>query len=800
AIITLALGIGANTAIFSVAHGVLLRPLPYPDPGRIVEVSEVDRVGHRMRLADPNFRDFQELNHSLAAFARWAAWPASVSGGTEPVRIVRTTVSGEFFSALGVAPALGRSFAPQELQRGAAPSAVVSDAFWRRYLSGERDLARLNLRLDGNAYRVVGVMPPGFQFPPETQIWTARSLAALGSAGQIPAEEVSRTAHNWRAVGRLREGVSPAAARADLQAIGARIRQEYGDRVDLVGASVVPLKDALVGRVRPALLMLLAAAGLLMLVAGANVTNLALARTTARRRELAIRAAIGASRWDLTRIVFAEVLVLALAGSVAAVLLSAWSLGAVRALSGASLPRMEEITIDPVVLAFAAALAVACAFLVALAAARRNAQARFEGLTAGREGGAASRETMRSQSLLLGIQAAMTALLLAGLALFARSFLRVLEVEPGFRAEGILAMDLFPPDPSTEADRARRSAQIDELVQRLSALPGVEKVGAVGSLPLGSEMADGTFLLLNNDDPPKELADFERLARDPSRARYASYCPATGTYFQAMGIPLVRGRLFDERDAPAAPHAALISEALARSAFAGKDPIGQRIEFGNMDGDTRPLTVVGIVGDVRPRSLEARPEPIVYVAFRQRPQAGAALSAVLRIRGNPASVAAAAATAVRQIDPTWPPRFRPLDRVVADSLAARRFSLSLLAFFGGLALLLAAAGIAGATAFAVARRRPEIGIRLALGANPSDVLRLLLSRYARVLAAGAAAGFAAAAVLARFLQSQLYGVAPVDPGSFAVSAVLLLAVGMAACAVPARQAMRVDPTEALRSE
>ncbi|HMF09864.1 MAG TPA: ABC transporter permease, partial [Thermoanaerobaculia bacterium] len=348
AIITLALGIGANTAIFSVAHGVLLRPLPYPGPGRIVEVSEVDRVGHRMRLADPNFRDFQELNHSLAPFAQWAAWPASVSGGTEPVRIVRTTVSGEFFSALGVAPALGRSFAPQELQRGAAPSAVVSDAFWRRYLSGEPDLARLNLRLDGKPYRVVGVMPPGFQFPPETQIWTARSLAALGPAGQIPVEEVSRTAHNWRAVGRLREGVSPAAARADLQAIGARIRQEYGDRVDLVGASVVPLKDALVGRVRPALLMLLAAAALLMLVAGANVTNLALARTTARRRELAIRAAIGASRWDLTRIVFAEVLLLALAGSVAAVLLSAWSLGAVRALSGASLPRMEEITIDPV--------------------------------------------------------------------------------------------------------------------------------------------------------------------------------------------------------------------------------------------------------------------------------------------------------------------------------------------------------------------------------------------------------------------------------------------------------------------
>jgi len=232
AVVTLALGIGANTAIFSVARGVLLRPLRYPDPGRIVDVSEVDRMGHRMSFSDPNYRDFQQLNHSLAAFAQWAAWPVSVSGRTEPVRIVRTTVSREFFSALGVAPALGRSFTPEELQRGAAPAAVVSHVFWRRYLSGERDLARINLRLDGGVYRVVGVMPPGFQFPPEEQIWTARALAALGPAGEIPQEEASRTAHNWRTVGRLREGVSLAAARADLRAIGARIRREHGDRVD----------------------------------------------------------------------------------------------------------------------------------------------------------------------------------------------------------------------------------------------------------------------------------------------------------------------------------------------------------------------------------------------------------------------------------------------------------------------------------------------------------------------------------------------------------------------------------------
>ncbi len=795
----LSLGLGANTAIFSVVHGVLGKPLPFPDSDRIVDVSELNRAGHSMAVAEPNFRDFRDRNHSLAAFAEWASWPVSVAGGSESVRVVQAAVSGEFFTVLGVRPALGRAFAPEELHRGGAPAVVVSHEFWQRSLSGERDLARLALRFERNLYRVVGVMPAGFRFPGDAQLWTARERWWPETWSNITTEE-SRTAHNWHTVGRLRSGVSLAAARADFQAVGARIRAENGDRVDLVGAAVVPLKETLVGRVRPALLMLLAAAAVLMLVAGANVTSLALARMTARRRELAVRAALGASGGDLLRVVLAEVLLLALIGSGAAVVLSVWSLGAVRALAGASLPRIEEISIDPAVLAFAAALAVVSAVLVAVAAARRNAGARFQGLVAGREGSASSRETMRSQSVMLGVQAAMTALLLAGLALFARSFLHVLEVEPGFRAEGVLAMDLFPTSPETDADKTRRALQIDELLRRLAAVPGVTSAGAVGSVPLGSDMADGTFVFLGAEDPPRNLADFERLSRDPSRAGHADYCPATGSYFQALQIPLLRGRLFDERDAPGAPHVAVISQALARRAFSGRDPIGQRIEFGNMDGDLRPLTVVGVVGDVRSSSLEARPDPILYVDFLQRPQAAFALTAVLRLHGNPAAVAAAAREAVRRIDPTWPPRLRALDRVVADSLDARRFSLSLLTFFGGLALLLAAAGIASVTAFAVARRRPEIGIRLALGAKPADVLGLLLSRHLRVIGAGAAAGFAAAAVLASFLRTQLYAVAPADPWSFGASAVVLFAVGLVACVVPARQALRVDPTEALRSQ
>jgi predicted permease len=790
AVLTLALGMGANTAIFSVVYGVLVRPLPYPDPGRIIELSELDRAGRHMQMCDPNFRDLKEQSHSFAALSEWAAWPISVSGGREPVRTIGTAVSGDFFAALGVQPMLGRAFAAEELQVGGPPATLVSHSFWERFLSGERDLSRLQLRFDGDLYRVVGVMPTGFEFPQGSQLWTARERRG---------PEQSRSAHNWHAVGRLGAGVTLLAARGDVSTIASRIKSEHGQDADLVGAAVVPLKDALVGRVRPALLLLLLAVAFLMLVAGVNVTNLALARTAARRREMAVRSALGASRADLFKVLFAESLFVALAGGAAGVLFSLWSLGAIRALSGSSLPRAAEIALDLPVLWFAVALSLLSAFSIAAAASRRPAEARLKDL-AGARGAGPSSEATRAQGILLGVQSAITALLLAGLALFVRSFLGVLAVDPGFRAEGVLAIDLFPPYTETDAAKTRRVELLERLLARLSSIPGVERAGAVGSLPLGSEMANGTFLLMEGQPVPKTMLDFERLARDPNRAREASYCPATGGYFQAMGIPLLRGRLFDERDGPDAPHVALISDALARQAFADRDPIGQPIEFGNMDGDTRLLTVVGVVGDVRPRSLEAPPERLIYVNFSQRPQAGFALTTVLRIRGNPATVAAAARAVIADIDPTLPPRFRPLDAIVSESLAGRRFSLTLLAVFGALALALAAAGIASVTAFAVARRRPELGIRLALGAKPSDLFRLLISRHVRIIAAGTCVGLAAAALAAQFLKSQLYGVAPLDPWSFAASTVVLLSIGVAACAGPARQASRIDPTEALRAE
>ena len=787
---TLALGIGANTAIFSVVYSVLLRPLPYPGAERIVSVGETNATGHEMRLCDPNFRDMREQNRTLSAFAEHASWDASVAGGTEPVRATRAVVSRDFFGALGVQPALGRAFAEDEMRPGAAPAAVVSHVYWERYLSGERDLSRFTLKMDGGDYRVVGVMPRGFDFPDGAQVWTPRERMN---------PEDSRSAHNWSGVARLRDGVSLSAARGDLSAIGARIRREHGDDADLAGAAVTPLKDSVVGRVRPALLMLLGAVGFLMLVAAANVTNLSLARAASRRRELAVRAALGATRGDLFRAVFAETLVLAVAGAAIGVFLCIASLGLIRSLSGTSVPRVAEITVDAPVFVFATLLCLAAALLVAAAASRRSPEGQQRDLAAGRSGQAGA--VSRAQRVLLGVQAAVTALLLAGLALFARSFLRVLEVQPGFRAASVLAMDVYPTYPESDADKARRIEMIDRLSERLASIHGVERVGLVADLPLTSDLADGTFLLMGpQEPPPSNFDEFGRLAKDPERAGHADYAAVTGGYFEAMGIPIKRGRLFDARDTRESAHVALVSETLVRQRFAGRDPIGQRIEFGNMDGDVTPLTVVGVVGDVHHRSLEAVPEAVIYVNLRQRPQKANTLTSVLRTEGDPAAVMAAAREIVRDIDPTLPPRFRRLEDVVTESMAARRFSLTLLSLFGALALLLATGGIASLTSFAVARRRSELGIRLALGARPSDLLRLVVGSHLRIIGAGALGGIAAALLAARLLRSQLYGVAPTDPWSLAASLAVLGLVGMAACALPARRVARIHPSEALQAE
>ena len=800
AVLTLALGIGASTAIFSVVDAVLLRALPYPRPHELVRVWEQAPNGHRMNLSDPNFDDLRAQNDTLAALAVYGYRRSSVSGGREPVRVEIAVVSRDFFRALGVEPARGRAFAPEEQRLHGARAAIVGFDYWRRYLGGSTDLSRSRLVMEGEVYPVVGVMPQGFDFPPGVAAWVSR---------EIDPELPSRTAHNWQGVGRLRDGVTVAQARANLGAVARRLRVQYGKDVDLDDAAVVPLADAMVGDVRTALLTLLGAVCLLLLVACANVAGLLIARTSARRKELAVRVALGAGRSRLIQQFLAESLSLSLVGGALGILMAAGAVRVLPAILPASLLRQQEVAINLPVLLFAVIAIVAVAVSLGLFAAWRAPAGDLQkSLSAGSRGsgGAGTGQGLRV-FLVIG-EIAATLVILVGAGLLGRSFLRLVSTSPGFRQENLITMEFSPPLPKGwgTADRSavqRQIHQIDELLARLRALPGVESVGVAGAFPVaaGDDLADGTFLLLNGHAPPADYEEFGRMAQNPAQAGHASYCLAGEGYFRTLGIPLVRGRMFGEGDAFDSPHVAVISESLARERWPGRDPIGQVIEFGNMDGNLKPLTIVGIVGDVRARGLDLPPSAVIYVDYRQRGlNPNSSPTIVLRGNGPSGQTVSAARGIFRALSPDVPVRISTFEIEMRGWLADRRSLLLLLGLFAAAALALAAVGIYGVVAFSVARRTQEIGIRMALGAQRGDVLRLVLGQGARLAAAGVAAGIAASFAVTRLLSSLLFGVRSTDPATFAGVAALLALVALLASYIPARRAMRLDPNAALRYE
>ncbi|CAN5132378.1 ABC transporter permease [soil metagenome] len=685
AVLTLALGIGANTAIFSVVNAVLLRPLPYPNSERLMQLSEVSDNGNQMNVADPNFADWRRQSRSFSALAQYGSGIVSVVGGEEPARVAAAGVSRDFFRALGVQPVRGRAFLPGEQQTGAAPATIVSYSFWKRYLGGEPNFARRTLTFGDRVYNVVGVMPPGFNFPAGSDLWTP---------SELDAPLTSRTAHNWHVVGRLKPGATREQARSEMSAISRALKQQYGEDIDLVDAAVVPLHEEMVGRVRPALLLLLGAAGLLLLVACANVVNLLLARAAARQRELAIRLALGAGRRRLVQHFLAESLVLSLVGGALGVLLAVWGVGALLALEPGSLPRLDEIRVNWTVLTFALAISVLVAVVLGSIAALRGTGEGVRGVLAEAQrthaGGGASQ---RIRGTLVVGQVALTLILLIGVGLLGRSFLRLLAVDPGYRTDGAVVMDLSLPSPDDDAEGIRLLGFHQNLLARLRAVPGVEHVGGVNDFPLGGDYANGTFLIVNGPEEVTSFDDFGRLAKDESRTGYAAYRVANEDYFRAMQIPLVRGRLFDERDAPEAPNVAVISESLAKNRWPNENPIGKLIQFGNMDGDLRPMAVVGIVGDVRERGLDAEPQPTLYGNASQRPGSAGTFHVVMTGPASPTAVIPAARQILGELQPEVPPRFRTLGQIFSASLAARRFSLLLLGVFGVAALLLAMIGM-----------------------------------------------------------------------------------------------------------
>ncbi|HEV2490649.1 MAG TPA: ABC transporter permease [Candidatus Acidoferrales bacterium] len=798
AVLTLALGIGASTSIFSVVDAVLLRPLPYPDSQQIVRVWEQAANGHLMGTTDPNYEDFRSQNHTLVGLSQYASAPESVSGGSEPVRMDVGLVNQDFFKVMGVEPYRGRGFAPYELQEHGAPAVIVSYGYWQRYLGGREDFSQVHLSMDGVSYPVVGVMPQGFDFPPGAQAWVAWERYGMGT---------SRTAHNAACLGRVRDGFTVAQARTDLDTIAKRIRSQYGEHVDLSDAAVVPLADAMVGDVRTTILTLFGAVILLILVACANVAGLLLARTSARRKELAVRAALGAGRWHLVQQLLAESLVLSVAGGLLGVLLAAWTTTLLPAILPANLPRRQGIAINGTILLFTLAATLTVAIGLGLFAALRAGRVDLSNsLSAGSRSYSAGSKRARS-SLVIG-EIAATLVMLVGAGLLGRSFLRLISVSPGFDGEHMIVLSFSMPTPSamsyaTSAAATVHQVQfIDGALDRLRATPGVESAGFAGGLPIANEFADGGFLILNGQPAPTNFDEWNRFFYENKKGvGHALYAVASGDYFRTAGIPLLQGRLFNEQDGPDSVNVAVISEALARQQWPKKNPVGQIIDFSNMDGNMKPLTIIGVVGDVRADGLDQPPSQIIYVDYRQRGIGGnSSPTIILRSGAGTGPIVSAARSIFHELDPSIPVQFSTFADEMGGWLSQKRFLLLLAGVFAGAALALAAVGIYGLVAHSVTQRTQEIGVRMALGAQRGDVLRLVVGEAARLAGSGLAIGIVISLAATRLISSLLYNVTATDPLTFLIVAVVLSAVALLASYVPARRAMRVDPIVALRYE
>ena len=794
AVLTLALGIGASTAIFSVLDAVLLRPLPYPNQERIVELRELDEKGKGMSFAQPNFDDLRARSRSFDALAQYSAWPQAIAGGSEPVRTTAASVSGDFFRVLGVTPVLGRLFSSDSLAES-KEIAVVSFSFWKRYLGERGNLDGTSLRFANRSFEVIGVLPAETEFPPNVDVWFPAELFP-----PVP----SRTAHNWRVAGRLKPGVSIEQARSEVGAIGRQLKLEHGTQTDAAGFGINPLRERLVKDIRGILLVVGGAVGVLLVIACSNVANLLLVRATARRQEMAVRAALGASRWRLARQFITETILLTLVAGVLGVLLAFWGVDLIIGAYHGNLPQVGRIGVNSTVLMFTLGISLFAGLLLGLVPALNSSHRQLQNdLQSAGRGKSTSRSSAHFRNLLIVSQVALTLMLLIGAGLLGRSFQRLLEVNPGFQAESAVAMTVSMPQPEAPAEQRRLAQFYQQLLERLKNLPGVVAVGGTNALPMSDTGANGTFLIEDGSKPAQTMealgAQFNALA-GTGKTGDADYRVASSGYFAALNIPLVRGRFFQESDGPDAPHAALISETMARRFWPNEDPLGRQIQFGNMDGDLRLLHVVGVVGDVRHDGLDAEARPIVYVNYFQRSAAAAEFSIVLRGQGDAGAWTAAMRREARALNPEMPTKFQTLREIISASLDNRRFSMIMLGVFAGSALALAMVGLYGVMAYITSERTHEIGIRMALGAQRVDMLRMILRQSFTLVLAGVALGILASIALTRLLSTMLYGVRATDVLTYAGVIGLLAVAAALASYIPARRAMKIDPMVALRHE
>jgi len=782
AVATLALGIGANGAIFSVVNAVLLRPLPFEEPERLVRVSQTWKGESTSVYSPQNFLDVEAAARSFESLAVFDSSGITLTGRGQPSRLEGTEVSATFFDTLRVRPAYGRTFAPGENEPGHTKVAVLGHALWRARFAGDPTVVGQTVQLNRAPYTIVGVAPPAFSFPDRTEIWTAMEYDKRFRTQ-------SRGAWYLGVIGRIKPGVTLDHAQQEVATIHARLARVYPDADEGVGGTVASLQEAMVGDSRRALLVLLGAVGLVLLIACVNVANLLLARVAARESELAVRTALGAGRFRLMRQLLTESLTLSLLGGAAGILLAAFSLDGLLALQPQGVPRLAEVRVDRAVVAFAAGLSVLTGLLFGVfPALQMTKRPTAESLREGSRGVLAGRGHRMRSGLVIG-QMALAMMLLAGAGLLLRSFTQLRRVDPGFRSENVLTFRLSLPD-SAYKDDAARLAFHDRLMARLAALPGVRTAGGIMGVPLGGIRFNLSFEVKGRPPLP--------FAQQPS----IEIRVVTPDYFRAMGIPVVRGRTFEARDGAGGPQVALISEAAARRHFPGEDPLGKLITLGWGRGEGKPKVggeIVGIVGDVKDRGLAQEKPPEMYVPYAQVPTD--TMDVVLRTHVAPRSLVPSAERVVRELDPELPvARVATLDEVVARSISEPRFYMVLLGAFAAMAVFLAALGIFGVLSYSVVQRSREIGIRVALGAHPRDVLRMVLGHAAVLALVGVLAGLAGAVALSRAIGSLLFELSPTDPLTLGSMAVLLASVALLASYLPARRATRLDPLIALRSE
>ena len=784
AVLTLALGIGANTAVYSVVNGTLLRPLPYPGADRVVVLREMDDKRAEMAVTGGNFLDWRQANRTFQAMA--VHWNPefvpmmTILGANTAVRTRVTGVSGDFFRVMGTVPSRGRGFVAEESREGGRRAMVVSHSFWRSHLGSDPNVLGRVLDSEGDPFEIVGVMPAGFAYPADTDLWVPLERDGIVEG---------RTAHNYAAVARLRPGVSVAQAERDLDRITAGLKERHGSAMDAVGARVERLQEVLVGDLRLPLLLLLGASALVLLVACTNLASTSLARGAGREREIAIRASLGASRRRLVRQLLTESLVLSLLGAAAGLGAALLVLRGLVAVGPRALVATGGIGLDARVLGFTLATALATTLLFGLVPAFRGSRGELgEALRSGGRGNAGGHRG-RVWGGLVGVEVAMAILLLVGSGLLLRSFRQVLGVDTGFDPRQVLTIDVSLPDSRYPEDPGK-AAYYQRLLGDLEQIPGVEAAGLIQHLPLGGMAHNGSF-------------DVEGRGDSHAAGVHPGYRVASAGYFAAMKIPLLRGRLFGPGDHAGTPDVAVVNRSLAEKLWPGGDPIGKRVR--NLANDSwiypdRWITIVGVAGDVRHGGLLSEAEPEIYVHYLQRPNRAQSSVVTLRTSVPPASVVGAARARIAALDPEVPAEFATMSARVVESVADRRFTMLVLGAVAAVALLLAAVGIYGVVSYSVARRAREIGIRLALGAPPGSVRALVQRGAMRTALAGMAAGIVGAILLSRLLRGLLYGVSPTDPATFAAVVVVLTGVAWLASYIPARRTTRVDPIVTMRTE